>query len=153
MAEKLKFVIEHYPDRYYLCQQVEQSTMEEIYKVWKKNTPDKKGEAVSITYAKDSDSSYEEMDSWVGDACDQAACLPEKGGIIMAEGKYLAARITLTSTLGYFSAWEALGKYLMQQGLEPDNDAPALEIIHNPSAMFAPVDMTISVRLNDTQAD
>ena len=142
MAEQLEFKVHHYSDRYFYCEKVEKATFDNSYKVWKNNTPDKNGEMVALTFAEGESMAFEDMDVWVGDACDEA-----KQNFVMPEGNYLLTRISLTSTLGYFSAWEAMGKYLMKEGLEPDEDSPLLEITHNPTALFAAVDLTLSIRL------
>lgn len=142
MATELSFVTQSFPDRYFRCVQVTNPTMDNMYKTWKKMARDTSAPMVSVTFVRGESMSFDEMDVWVGEICEQADATHTLAG-----GEYLATRISLTSTLGYFSAWEALGNHVIHTGLEFDNDAPMLEITHNPRSMFEPVDMTLSARL------
>lgn len=142
MAEELEFVTQEKPTRYFRCVNVESPSMENVYRVWKKTTSDKSQPMVTITFARNESMAFEDMDVWVGDECAE-----EEATHTLLAGNYLATRISVTSTLGYFSAWEALANHIMHTGQEFDSAAPMLEITHNPTAMFAPVDMTLTARL------
>lgn len=142
MAEELEFMTQAQATRYYRCVNVENPTMDRIYKTWKKTTTDKTKSMVTLTFAHTESMAFEDMDVWVGDECAE-----EEATHSLLEGSYLTTRISVTSTLGYFSAWEAMANNVMYSGQEFDQDAPMLEITHNPTALFAAVDMTISARL------
>lgn len=142
MAKEMELILQSETDRYYRCTNVEKPTMDSTLKTWKKNTSEKDGPMISITFAQGESMAFDEMEVWVGDECSK-----QESTHTLPAGDYLSARIKVTSTLGYFSAWEALGNYVMQIGREFDSESPMLEITHNPRAFLEAIDMTLFARL------
>jgi len=142
IAAQLSFVRHTCPDRHFQCVRVKQATITDSYERWHAMASDSQQEMISLTLGNPHTDTLNDLKVWVGYAVE-----PDSANYMLTGGEFLSVRVSLTSTLGYYAAWEALIMYLVSEGLQPANDTPALEITHNPHNFEGPVDITLSVKL------
>lgn len=145
VAAHLDFTRHPCPDRHFHCVQVKQATVTDSYKRWHAMATTGQQEMISLTYGDPDHDAVDDFRVWVGYVTESANANYTLGG-----GEFLSVRVSLTSTLGYYAAWEALIMHLAAEGLEPAPDTPALEVTHNPHNMAGPVDITLSVKLKSS---
>jgi AraC family transcriptional regulator len=147
IAAAMTFSIQTMPARPLVIRSLQTSSMVEMFKVWLEMKP-KGGEHAMVNLMRiNYQDEFQSVDGfevgYLSESRHQAnGCLPA--------GRYLSAKVTVSSITAYFAAWDALFSYLLKHDLLVDESCKCIEIIDTADDIWAlNTEMLLSLKLKD----
>ncbi|BFM17084.1 hypothetical protein R50073_32670 [Maricurvus nonylphenolicus] len=144
LAAAIPFEVIGFDTRYFKMEIKTNASEKQLKNSWEKLKQYPQQDLAIITANSELERPIYKITSSIGVECDK-----DQANTILPAADFLCCRVRISTEGGYLAAWDALYKYLLSQGLEPNDQGVTLDVIHNPAQLGDEIcEMTLALELS-----